>query len=322
MVSEEEAAIEPISLLVSPIIVDDNPVEAVAPHRRPFKKRLRHFSGIKEIVNHFVGDNDSDQTSGVDADEIVLKPTILDRQCASVYVMNPTHRLLLEKCSSTRSLRIVSPITAPTVLYDGNCNFDCPGENANETTFHDDFSERLEKVTSPFDRQRSETPLHPCIQAMECSAEDESNCIWNKHGHFEQCLPDKTSTKAGSNLNCVAPTFAVSNHAGNLPPDEPSGTLAIALDPAPAKSSREGLEQAFTRQNSDGGDLEGCSCNLSGTPRPTKGIRSSLRNRQSFYLDTEAREEKKAYEAFQLPQFLRTERGRKNATVQDVMDVS
>ena len=297
----------------------------VAPHRRPFKKRLRQLSTVprdsqEEDVSDTSDDNGYGGRSCACNDDIssdlATSPPSLQRQSASVYAANPTHQLAFEKHSSVRIMPVLSPTTAPKSFFDGRSSsfsiFSSPRLNGGSlpSTFSEQFNGSFAGT------------LYPSAQAQYIQdLPDELFFSTKKQCHRQQyqgpSLSTTNATESGSRPNRVTPT---------------PGCDPLSLAAPTSERSRTSYEQNLTKQDthqSTGLGLErSASVRAPNLDRHEhqdvphgKFPKASAHNRQSFRLETQSQGEEELGDDFILPHFLRTKNGRKKATVQDVLGI-
>ena len=302
----------------------------IASHRRPFKKRLGQLNdgGLQDIEEtksaQVATTNESLERNelGVAEDSSFSTPPTLIRQFASVFLTTETHRLRFDKQTSLKCVPLICPLDGPKMLF-GKAG----GKEREEPSCYTGhtFSDSLVDVTYLFSRENSTSSLHPGIEPAP-SPVDNGPSTTNQR--FIQ------ATGRGEGMRCTSPPKnRPGEHFSRAQPGKRTSSsalqprLSIVHDTArKSRSSYERvlIEQDFCRRLEDTTETPRVA---SANPRPRKGLRkSSSRTQSNIQSNIQSKTTPNAPEieldnAFELPVFLRTEEGRKSATIQDVLDI-
>jgi hypothetical protein len=332
-------------LIVSPIEGDDPAL--LAPPRRPFKKRLRQITSVKEVLQLLEDVDDVDlifkEEDDEDLDELASSPPILERQNASVYAATASHRIAFEKqASSSSTLPLLLPSSAPKTFFNGRGSLPtvlapvfpsipCSNKSIRDLLPDNISTEQLDPLSSPLSRRPSKA-LYPSLECMEDLPENDVLIAMQGWRENSSPNPSPSPTKKLCHRDAsirssprtttpgrVTPTPVAMNHPASL-----------LLASGTTKSSRTSYEQVLIQRDSQRSlgfhnaptSTQASALQTCGVAYERQSFQLEIEPNQAEYILVESRSCPRANHAgFELPDFLRTEEGRRTATVQDVVDI-
>lgn len=173
-----------------------DPEGAIAPHRRPFKKRLRDIHKFKHSFR-LIDDEDDEDDHDYDSDAASHPPS-LERQSATVYAVTESHQVALVKQVSCRTIpRVQSwkPSGPPRPLFLQQSN-----RSVEPVPLSSDCYSKLYQTWSPLSR-KSHIPLYPSLNDLADCCEEYQ---WKQQE--EAAPPALKSSNSFRKKACPGPT--------------------------------------------------------------------------------------------------------------------